>query len=171
MFGKKRVAIVGAGLTLFRRNLKETGKELAYEASKMALDAAGMELSDIQSVVMGTAPDAFDGVHMKGEYLADGAGARNKPYVRVYVGGGTGVFTPLAGWWHVASGQFDTCLVVCEEKMSSCFPHPAYAFTTIFDNILARPLGTTLIWIFALGNAPVHAQTQHQKGTNSPRSG
>ena len=99
MFGKKRVAIIGAGLTLFRRNLKETGKELAYEAAKMALDAAGMELRDIQSVVMGTAPDAFDGVHMKGEYLADGAGARNKPYVRVFVGGGTGVFSPLAGWW------------------------------------------------------------------------
>lgn len=150
MFGKKRVAIVGAGLTKFRRRLKETGKELSYEASKMALDAAGMELKDMQSVVMGTAPDAFDGVHMKGEYLADGAGAYRKPYTRVFVGGGTGVFTPLAGWWHVASGQFDSCLVVAEEKMSSCHPHPQYAFTTIFDPILERPLGMNLIWIFAL---------------------
>lgn len=150
MFGKKRVAIVGAGLTKFRRRLKETGKELSYEASKMALDAAGMELNDMQSVVMGTAPDAFDGVHMKGEYLADGAGAYRKPYTRVFVGGGTGVFTPLAGWWHVASGQFDSCLVVAEEKMSSCHPHPQYAFTTIFDPILERPLGMNLIWIFAL---------------------
>ena len=135
MFGKKRVAVIGAGMTLFRRNLKETGKELAYEASKMALDQAGLELGDIKSVVMGTAPDAFDGVHMKGEYLADGAGGYRKPYSRVFVGGGTGVFTIDAGWWHVASGQFDTCLVVAEEKMSSCYPHPAYAFTTIFDPI------------------------------------
>jgi acetyl-CoA C-acetyltransferase len=150
MVGKKRVAVIGAGMTKFRRNLKETGKELSYEASSMALDQAGLELSDIQSVVMGTAPDAFDGVHMKGEYLADGAGAWEKPYSRVYVGGGTGVFTIDAGWWHVASGKFDTCLVVGEEKMSSCYPHPAYAFTTIFDQIYARPLGVTLIWIFAL---------------------
>ncbi len=150
MFGKKRVAVVGGGMTLFRRNLKETGKELAWEASRMALDQAGLELKDMQSVVMGTAPDAFDGVHMKGEYLADGAGARGKPYSRVFVGGGTGVFAIDAGWWHVASGQFDTCLVVAEEKMSSCYPHPAYAFTTIFDQIYARPLGVTLIWIFAL---------------------
>jgi len=150
MFGKKRVAVIGAGMTLFRRNLKETGKELAWEASSMALDQAGLELKDIQSVVMGTAPDAFDGVHMKGEYLADGAGSWRKPYSRVFVGGGTGVFTIDAGWWHVASGQFDTCLVVGEEKMSSCYPHPAYAFTTIFDPIYARPLGVTLIWIFAL---------------------
>ncbi|MCK4439982.1 thiolase domain-containing protein, partial [Candidatus Bathyarchaeota archaeon] len=73
-----------------------------------------------------------------------------KPYTRVFVGGGTGVFTPLAGWWHVASGQFDSCLVVAEEKMSSCYPHPQYAFTTIFDPILERPLGMNLIWIFAL---------------------
>jgi acetyl-CoA C-acetyltransferase len=34
--------------------------------------------------------------------------------------------------------------------MSSCYPHPAYAFTTIFDPIYSRPLGVTLIWIFAL---------------------
>jgi len=34
MFGKKRVAIVGAGLTLFRRRMKETGKELSYEARR-----------------------------------------------------------------------------------------------------------------------------------------
>ncbi len=150
MFGKKRVAVIGAGMTMFRRNLKETGKELAWEASKMALDQAGLELKDMESVVLGTAPDAFDGVHMKGEYLADGAGAFRKPYSRVFVGGGTGVFAADAGWWHVASGQFDTCLVVAEEKMSSCYPHPAYAFTTIFDPIYSRPLGVTLIWIFAL---------------------
>ncbi len=150
MFGKRKVAVVGAGMTLFRRNLKETGKELCWEAAKMALDQAGLELRDIDAVVLGTAPDAFDGVHMKGEYLADGAGARKKPYMRVFVGGGTGVFTANAGWWHIASGMFDTCLVICEEKMSSCFPHPAYAFHTIFDPIMARPLGVTLIWIFAL---------------------
>jgi len=44
----------------------------------------------------GTAPDAFDGVHMKGEYLADGSGAWRKPYSRCYVGGGTGVFAPIS---------------------------------------------------------------------------
>ncbi|MDG6934856.1 MAG: thiolase domain-containing protein [Nitrososphaerota archaeon] len=137
-------------MTLFRRRLLETGRELSFEASKMALDSAGMELKDVQSVVLGTAPDAFDGVHMKGEYLMDGAGGAGKPYSRVYVGGGTGVFTPVSGWWHVASGMFDTCLVVAEEKMSPLHPHPQYAFWSIFDHTLERPLGTTLLWIFAL---------------------
>src|SRR5205823_14583908 len=45
--------------------------------------------------------------HMKGEYLADGCGGYRKPYTRVFTGGGTGVFSTIAGWWHVASGLAD----------------------------------------------------------------
>jgi acetyl-CoA C-acetyltransferase len=146
----RRVAIVGAGLTKFYRNTKETPKELAYEATKMALDSCEMKLSDIDCVVNGTAPDAFDGVHMKGEYLSDGSGAYRKPYMRHYVGGGTGVMSPIHGWFHVASGMFDTCLVVAEEKMSSAYPHPAGAFLTIFDHTTEQPLYPTLIYIFAI---------------------
>ncbi len=137
-------------MTLFRRRMLETGKELSFEASKMALDSAGLTLKDVDAVVEGSAPDAFDGVHMKGEYLIDGSGGVGKPYQRVYVGGGTGVFTPIAGWWNVASGFSDICLCVAEEKMSSLHPHPQYAFWSIFDQILERPLGVTLLWIFAL---------------------
>lgn len=146
----RRVAIVGAGLTKFYRNVQETPKELAYEATKMALDSCEMKLSDMECVVHGTAPDAFDGLHMKGEYLSDGSGAYRKPYMRHYVGGGTGVLSPIHGWFHVASGMFDTCLVVAEEKMSSAYPHPAGAFLTIFDHTTEQPLYPTLIWIFAI---------------------
>ena len=99
---------------------------------------------------MGTAPDAFDGVHRKGDYLADGSGAFGKPYIRTFVGGGTGVFVPIQGCYTVASGMADVVLVVAEEKMSSCQPHPQGAFLTIFDNIIERPLGPNLLWIFAL---------------------
>src|SRR6266496_124122 len=147
---RRRVAVVGAGITLFRRRMLESPKELSFEASRMALDSAGLTLKDIQSVVSGSAPDAFDGVHMKGEYYLDGMGAIGKPHERVYVGGGTGVFTPIGGWWNVASGMYDTCLCVAEEKMSPLHPHPQYAFWSIFDQILERPLGTTLLWIFSL---------------------
>ncbi len=146
----KRVAVVGAGMTKFVRRAQETGKELAWEAAKAALDSCGMTLDQIDCVVLGTAPDTFDGVHMKGEYLSDGAGAWGKPYMRSYVGGGTGVFAPIHGWYHLASGQFDTCLVVCEEKMSSYQPHAQAAFLTIFDHTTERPLYPNLLWIFAL---------------------
>ena len=146
----RRVAIVGAGITKFVRRAQETGKELSFEAAKMALDSCGLTLNDVDAVTHGTAPDAFDGVHMKGEYLSDGSGGWRKPYMRNFVGGGTGVFAPIHGFFHVASGLADICLVVCEEKMSSCYPHPQGAFKTIFDHTLEQPLNPTLIWIFAL---------------------
>ncbi|MBI4668072.1 MAG: thiolase domain-containing protein [Elusimicrobia bacterium] len=146
----RKVAIVGAGITKFIHKAKETPKELAWAAAKMTLESCNMKLSDVDAVVHGTAPDAFDGVHMKGEYLAEASGGWNKPYLRCYVGGGTGVFAPAQAWLHIASGAFDTCLAVCEEKMSNCQPHPQGAFLTIFDNFLERPLKPNLLWIFSL---------------------
>jgi len=146
----RKVAVVGAGMTLFRRRLQETGKELSFEAARMALDQAGVEINDVDAVIHGTAPDAFDGVHMKGEYLADGSGGARKRYMRVFTGGGTGVFSAIAGWWHVASGLADVALVVNEEKMSSCQPHPQSVFAYIWDPILDRPLKPNLVWIFAM---------------------
>jgi acetyl-CoA C-acetyltransferase len=146
----RKVAVIGAGLTKFMRRALETGRELSFYAAKEALSSSGLKFKDIQSVVMATAPDAFDGVHMKGEYLADGAGGFKRPYMRSYVGGGSGVFAIIHGWYMVASGMFDTCLVVAEEKMSSCQPHPQGAFNSIYDHTLERPLGVNLLWIFAL---------------------
>jgi acetyl-CoA C-acetyltransferase len=146
----RRVAVVGAGMTKFVRRALETPKELAWLATKAALDSAGMTLGQIGCVVEGSAPDAFDGLHQKGEYLADGCGGFKKPYLRCYVGGGTGVYAIAQGWFHVASGLFDTAIVVCEEKMSTCQPHPQGAFLTIFDNFTEQPLKPNLLWIFAL---------------------
>ena len=109
-------------MTKFMRRALETPKELAWLAAKAALDSAEMKLDQIDGAVLGSAPDAFDGMHMKGEYLADGCGGWRKPYLRCYVGGGTGVYAVAQGWFQVASGLFDTALVVCEEKMSTCQP-------------------------------------------------
>jgi len=146
----RKVAVVGAGMTRFVRRAKETAKELTWQATHMALQSCELTLDDIEAVCLGTAPDSFDGIHMNGEYLADGAGGWNKPYIRSYVGGGTGVFVPIQGWYHVASGMFDIVLVVAEEKMSSYYPHAQAAFLTIFDHTIERPLKPNLLWIFAL---------------------
>ena len=154
----RRVAVVGAGLSLFMRRALETGKELSYYAASQALQSAGLRRQDVQAVVMASGPDAFDGVHMKGEYLSDGAGGWRKPYLRAYVGGGSGVFSIISGWSLVASGLFDVVLVVAEEKMSPTQPHPQAAFISIFDHTIERPLGPNLLWIFALEqNRYMHA--------------
>jgi len=145
-----RVAVIGAGMTKFVRRAKETPGELAAQAVQMALDDAGLDIDDIDAVVLGTAPDAFDGIHLNAENLIAGAGGTHKPYMRHYVGGGTGVFSPIHGWMHVASGKFKNCLVVTEEKMSPTHPHPAGAFITIFDHTTEQPLDLTLIHIFGI---------------------
>lgn len=148
--GMRKVAVVGAGMTRFVRRAQETPKELAWQASRIALDSCELSMDDIDAVCLGTAPDSFDGIHMNGEYLSDGSGGWGKPYIRSYVGGGTGVFVPIQGWYHVASGLFDAVLVVAEEKMSSYYPHAQAAFLTIFDHTIERPLKPNLLWIFAL---------------------
>jgi len=77
-------------MTPFRRRMLDTPQELAWEASRRALDEAGLELRDVDCVVIGSAPDAFDGVHMKGEYLAHGAGGVRKPVSSSVLGGALG---------------------------------------------------------------------------------
>jgi len=146
----RKVAVIGAGMTKFVRRALETPKELSWEAARMALESCELTMDDIQATCFGTAPDAFDGVHMNGEYCSDGSGGWGKPYMRSYVGGGTGVFVPIQGWYHIASGLFDVVLVVAEEKMSPYYPHPQAAFMTIFDHTTERPLKPNLLWIFAL---------------------
>jgi len=145
-----RVAVIGAGMTRFMRRAQETSGELASAAVQMALEDAGLTIDDIDAVCLGTAPDAFDGIHMNGENLIAGCGGTRKPYLRHYVGGGTGIMSPIHGWMHVASGKFKNCLVVTEEKMSPCSPHPAGAFITIFDHTTEQPLELTLIHIFSI---------------------
>src|SRR2546428_8981130 len=116
----RRVAIIGAGLSLFMRRALDTGKELAYYAASQALQTAGIKLKDIQAVVMATAPDAFDGVHMKGEWLLDGAGGVGKPYLRAYVGGGSGGFSIISRLVMVGPSVFDLGPGLAEEEMSTC---------------------------------------------------
>ncbi len=141
--GMRKVAVVGAGMTKFVRRAQETGKELSWQATHMALESCEMTMDDIEAVCMGTAPDAFDGVHMNGEYLSDGAGAWSKPYMRSYVGGGTGVFAPIQGWYHVASGLFEPAWWCVRRKCPAIIPHAQAAFVTIFDHTTERPLSPT----------------------------
>ncbi len=84
MSSANRVGVIGAGMTRFVRRAKEAPGELAAKAVEMALQDAGLTINDIDAVIQGTAPDAFDGVHMKGEHLIAGSGGANKPYINLY---------------------------------------------------------------------------------------
>jgi acetyl-CoA C-acetyltransferase len=71
-----RVAVVGVGQTHHRAARKDVSMAgLVREAAIEALDDAGMTWSDIDAVVIGKAPDMFEGVAMPELYLADALGA------------------------------------------------------------------------------------------------
>jgi acetyl-CoA C-acetyltransferase len=114
-----RVAVVGVGQTKYaakRQDVSIAG--LVREAAKRALDDAGMTWSDIDAVVIGKAPDMFEGVMMPELYLADALGAVGKPMLRVHTAGSVGGSTGVMASHLVSSGAHKRVLVVCFEKQS-----------------------------------------------------
>ena len=68
---------------------------LVREAAKRALVDAGLTWKDMDAVVLGKAPDMFEGVMMPELYLADALGATGKPMLRVHTAGSVGGSTSL----------------------------------------------------------------------------
>ena len=91
-----RVAVVGVGQTAHRTARKDVSMAgLVREAAQEALDDAGMTYADIDAVVIGKAPDFFEGVMMPELYLADALGAVGKPLFRVHTAGSVGGSTSI----------------------------------------------------------------------------
>ena len=118
MAGKK-VAVVGIGPTKHRTARKDVSMAgLVREAAQEALDDAGMTWSDIDAVVVGKAPDMFEGVAMPELYLADALGAVGKPLLRVHTAGSVGGATGIVAASLIQSGVHRRVLAVAFEKQS-----------------------------------------------------
>ena len=115
----KRVAVVGVGQTVHRTARKDVSMAgLVREAAQEALDDAGMTYADIDAVVIGKAPDMFEGVAMPELYLADALGAVGKPMMRVHTAGSVGGSTSIVAAKLVAAGIHERVLTVAYEKQS-----------------------------------------------------
>src|SRR5262249_30905848 len=68
---------------------------LVREAALAALADAGLGWADVDAVVIGKAPDMFEGVMMPGLYLADALGSAGKPMLRVHTAGSVGGSTAI----------------------------------------------------------------------------
>ncbi|MGH9029541.1 MAG: thiolase domain-containing protein [Acidimicrobiales bacterium] len=115
----ERLAVIGAGQTKHasaRTDVSIAG--LLREAAKAALEDAAMDFSDIDAVVIGKAPDMFEGVMMPELYLAAALGAVGKPMMRVHTAGSVGGSTALVAAHLVASGVHEKVLTVAFEKQS-----------------------------------------------------
>ncbi|HJT37024.1 MAG TPA: thiolase domain-containing protein [Actinomycetota bacterium] len=116
---KQPAAVVGIGQT--KHDTKRDDVSIAglvREAAQRALDDADMTWSDIDAVVLGKAPDMFEGVMMPELYLAEALGAVGKPMLRVHTAGSVGGSTAVVAAHLVQAGIHERVLTVAFEKQS-----------------------------------------------------
>jgi acetyl-CoA C-acetyltransferase len=147
----RRVGIVGVGLTkCFSHRRDVTYPELVYEAVSAALADANLKAKDIDAVVYGSM-DPFDGVFAPERWNVDacvGAGAHNKPFIKLTTGGTTGGSVGLGGYYHVTSGLFDVVLVVASQRVGETL-EAQLVLNTCSDPIYERWMGGGAITIAA----------------------
>ena len=117
--GKKLAAVLGTGQTKYVAKRKDVSMNgLVREAIDRALVDAGVTMDDIDAVVVGKAPDFFEGVMMPELFMADATGATNKPLIRVHTAGSVGGSTAIVATSLVQSGKYRRVLTMAWEKQS-----------------------------------------------------
>jgi acetyl-CoA C-acetyltransferase len=112
-------AVLGIGQTHHtsrRTDVSMAG--LCREAIDRAMADAGTDWADIDAVVLGKAPDLFEGVMMPELMLADALGATGKPLLRVHTAGSVGGSTAVVAASLVQAGVHRRVLAVAFEKQS-----------------------------------------------------
>jgi acetyl-CoA C-acetyltransferase len=114
-----QAAVLGVGQTRHRSKRTDVSMAgLCREAADRALADAGLTFADIDAVVVGKAPDLFEGVMMPELYLADALGAVGKPLLRVHTAGSVGGSTGVVAASLVQAGLHRRVLAVAFEKQS-----------------------------------------------------
>jgi acetyl-CoA C-acetyltransferase len=115
----ERCAIVGIGQTQHRAKRQDVSiPGLLREAASRALEDAELTYRDIDAVVIGKAPDMFEGIMMPELFLADALGASGKPMFRVHTAGSVGGSTAIVASHLVTAGIHEHVLTVAFEKQS-----------------------------------------------------
>lgn len=116
---KNLAAVIGTGQTKYvakRHDVSMNG--LVREAIDRAMADAGVSWDDIDAVVVGKAPDFFEGVMMPELFMADAIGATGKPMIRVHTAGSVGGSTGVVAASLVQSGKYRRVLALAWEKQS-----------------------------------------------------
>jgi acetyl-CoA C-acetyltransferase len=131
---KQQAAVLGVGQTRHRSRRADVSiAGLCREAVDRALDDAGLTLADVDAVVVGKAPDLFEGVMMPELYLADALGATGKPLLRVHTAGSVGGATGIVATSLVEAGRHRRVLAVAFEKQSESNAMWALSITPPFS--------------------------------------
>jgi len=115
----ERCAVVGIGQTkhdTMRVDVSLPG--LVREAVDRAMADAAVGWRDIDAIVVGKAPDMFEGTMMPELYLADALAASGKPVLRVHTAGSVGGSTGIVASSLITAGLHQRVLAVTYEKQS-----------------------------------------------------
>ena len=137
-----RVAVVGVGQTKYaavRGDVSLAG--LLREAAYRALADAHLTMDDIDAIVVGKAPDFFEGVMMPEGYLAEALGAVGKPLFRVHTAGSVGGSTAIVAASHIESGVHERVLTIGWEMQSCSEAMWALSFPLPFQQQLVAGAG------------------------------
>ena len=116
---KSRAAVLGTGQTHHRAKRQDVSMAgLLREAIDRAMADAQVGWDGIDAVVLGKAPDFFEGVMMPELFLADALGAVGKPLLRVHTAGSVGGSTAVVATSLVQAGVHERVLAVAWEKQS-----------------------------------------------------
>ena len=140
--GANRVAVIGCGQTKYtaiRGDVSMPG--LIREAAYRALDDAGLTMDDIDAVVIGKAPDFFEGMMMPETYLAEALGAVGKPLFRVHTAGSVGGSTAIVAASHVEAGVHERVLTIGWQQQSVSEAMWALSFPIPFQQQLVAGAG------------------------------
>jgi acetyl-CoA C-acetyltransferase len=115
----EHAAVIGVGQTKFdARRIDVSQVGLIREAAERALEDAEYAWKDIDAVVIGKAPDMFEGVMMPELFLAEALGAAGKPMLRVHTAGSVGGTTAIVAASLVQAGIHERVLTLAYEKQS-----------------------------------------------------
>ncbi|MCX6469745.1 MAG: thiolase domain-containing protein [Corynebacteriales bacterium] len=117
--GRNRAAVIGTGQTKYvakRHDVTMAG--MCREAIDAALADAGYTMDDIDAVVVGKAPDLFEGAMMPELAMAEHLGAVGKRLIRVHTAGSVGASTAVVASSLISSGVHRRVLAVAWEKQS-----------------------------------------------------
>jgi acetyl-CoA C-acetyltransferase len=119
MMAHQPCAIVGIGQTHHKsRRWDVSLGGLVREAASRALADAEMDWTDIDAVVLGKAPDLFEGIMKPELYLTDALGAAGKPMFRVHTAGSVGGATGIVASHLVETGRHRRVLALGYQKQS-----------------------------------------------------
>jgi len=144
---KKRVAVVGIGVTQFRSITPDVSyKEMVYEAAVKAYQEAGVDPRRDVDTFVSCSEDYHEGTSIFDEYVPDQLGAALK---QVQTIAGEGLHGVVAACLQIMTGEFKVAVVETHSKASNMLTPDGIAVCAQ-DPVFNRPLGLNNLFIAGL---------------------